>query len=191
MMSRIVLYLLCIFAIPVWAQFGSDISVEPKVGTIFFDQNLSNKYAMSYGIAFQASITDQFSTGISYKNSSAAQEILIPGNTIQFDTGWHILQLHLTYDMFNYKNRFFVSPAVGMGSIKLTTPAMTADLGALGEADIPARSATYFIFSPAVQAGIHVTNKITISIQPGLHIFTISEKRYLNYFIEGGLRIEL
>jgi hypothetical protein len=86
---------------------------------------------------------------------------------------------------------FEISPTLGIGGIHFRTPSSSIDLGALGSREISSRSSTHFAYSASLNLRIHLIDRFSLMVNPGVLYFKNSENFFNNYFIDGGLSIEI
>jgi hypothetical protein len=175
----------------VFAQLGSEITIEPSVGAMLYDEDFVYKKSTVYGLALSTSVINRISSGLSYKTATSSTTINIPGNTSIQNIRWHLIQIQLAYQLINFLNVIELSPAVGVGGIYFKTPSLLIDLSALGSSEIPSRSSTHFAYSASLNLGIHLIDRISLIVVPGVLYFKNSEQYFSNYFIDGGFKIAI
>jgi len=183
---------LCLFFFStVFAQVASEINIAPIVSANFYDENFIYQNSASYGLALSTSLIGSLSTGISYKTSQTSAAIEVPGNSISMKTRWHLYQFHLRYEVIRILKIIHISPGIGLGVIRFTTPTLMINLGALGNTTIPSRSSSHFAYSASVNLRIHLVDRISLLLVPGILFFENPDNKFTNYYVDGGISIAI
>jgi hypothetical protein len=193
-MIKIITYT-CVFFLYLTTVFGQqsdpEFRVEPVVGNNAYDQDLGYNNSISYGLALNLLLFEDFKTGLKYKTSSTHRDFEIPGNNMLVNSQWHMIHAELIYDLLNINNFIFVSPSLGIGAIYFRSDPMIARLGALGTKAIPAQSSYHLSYSAGMNLRMYLFGSISLFVCPGAHFFNNSEGRFVNYYLDGGLSIAI